>query len=129
LDELLTFLRFEESAQGLDLESLDLLAMAQAVQAKVQPFRPELTIVVQTDPQGAATFAGRVSRKYFPRVMENLMMNAMRHANSRVQVTLRREGEMVVVWVDDDGEGIAESDAARIFEPFIRLDPSRDRRT
>jgi signal transduction histidine kinase len=34
-----------------------------------------------------------------------------------------------VLWVDDDGIGIPEQERERIFEPFYRLDRSRDRAT
>ena len=33
------------------------------------------------------------------------------------------------LWVDDDGIGIPEQERERIFEPFYRLDRSRDRAT
>ena len=33
------------------------------------------------------------------------------------------------IWVDDDGIGIPDSERERVFEPFYRLDRSRDRAT
>jgi two-component system OmpR family sensor kinase len=35
----------------------------------------------------------------------------------------------VVIAVEDDGPGIPEAERERIFEPFFRLDRSRDRAT
>jgi signal transduction histidine kinase len=65
-------------------------------------------------------------------VLRNLLDNAVKYAlpDSRpVEISLRREGEAVVLRVKDDGPGIPEEDLPRIFEPFFRVDRSRSRKT
>ncbi|MER6814593.1 HAMP domain-containing sensor histidine kinase [Spirillospora sp. NPDC000708] len=54
-------------------------------------------------------------------VLANLLVNAQRHARTRVQVTVRRSDGGAAVVVEDDGEGIAPGDRERVFEPFTRL--------
>jgi signal transduction histidine kinase len=61
------------------------------------------------------------------RVLDNLLANAQRHAETAVDVTVERDGDEVVVAVADDGPGIAPADRERIFERFVRLDDSRRR--
>ncbi|MBV8464803.1 MAG: hypothetical protein JO218_02550 [Burkholderiales bacterium] len=67
------------------------------------------------------------SPQYLARAFDNIVNNAMRHASSRVEVEVRHEGELAVITVDDDGPGIPEGERQRVFEPFVRLDESRDR--
>ncbi|GIX31889.1 MAG: two-component sensor histidine kinase [Porticoccaceae bacterium] len=64
------------------------------------------------------------------RAVENVLRNAVRHTapGSAVEVRARREGEEVVIAVDDCGPGLAAADRERIFEPFVRLDPARGHR-
>lgn len=52
--------------------------------------------------------------------MQNLVTNAVDHspAGGRVTVTLQREGQAVLVSVDDQGPGIAVADQQRVFERF-----------
>ncbi|MCL3862456.1 HAMP domain-containing sensor histidine kinase [Actinotalea sp. K2] len=57
------------------------------------------------------------------RVLRNLLDNAVRHARSRVVVTV---GEGWVT-VEDDGAGVAQADRERVFERFVRLDDARER--
>ena len=61
------------------------------------------------------------------RALTNLVQNATRYGGARVQVT--RSGGDVCVTVDDDGPGILPADLDRVFEPFVRLDPSRNHDT
>ena len=64
------------------------------------------------------------------RALLNLVQNAVRYANSRVEIGLTRNAaEEFELTVDDDGGGIPQADRERVFEPFIRLDESRDRGT
>ncbi|MGH8826834.1 MAG: sensor histidine kinase, partial [Jiangellaceae bacterium] len=61
------------------------------------------------------------------RAARNLIDNAVRHASSRVDVSVSGNGAQVVLSVRDDGAGIPEADRSRIFERFARLDDARSR--
>lgn len=58
-------------------------------------------------------------------VMRNLLSNAVkytRHAEApRIGVRLRRCADRQAVIVEDNGAGFHEHDAARLFQPFVRL--------
>lgn len=61
------------------------------------------------------------------RVLTNLLDNAVRHAESRVEVGAKRRGGRVALLVDDDGPGVPEEDRERVLQRFARLDEARDR--
>lgn len=63
------------------------------------------------------------------RAVINLLRNAIRYAERRVEVSLVRVGQGYEVQVNDDGPGVPVEGRKKIFEPFSRLDASRDRRT
>ncbi|WP_248964232.1 sensor histidine kinase [Sphaerisporangium perillae] len=69
----------------------------------------------------------RGNRIQLIRVFGNLLANARRHADTRVEVTAERAGGQAVVTVTDDGDGIAPQDRERVFERFVRLDDGRRR--
>jgi signal transduction histidine kinase len=77
----------------------------------------------------SALSAGRVhgDPAELRRMVRNLVDNASRHADSVVTIGLAERGEQVVLDVDDDGAGLPESDRARVFERFVRLDEARSR--
>ncbi|HEX3699422.1 MAG TPA: ATP-binding protein [Phenylobacterium sp.] len=62
------------------------------------------------------------------RLFANLLDNAVKfggHARARVF----RQDANAVVEIDDDGPGIPQQDRERVFEPFYRREPSRNRQT
>lgn len=63
------------------------------------------------------------------RAIQNLLRNAMRYCEKRIQVSVQVLPLGCEIWVDDDGIGIPDDERERIFEPFYRLDRSRDRAT
>ncbi|MFF7400414.1 ATP-binding protein [Achromobacter sp. NPDC008082] len=68
--------------------------------------------------------------RYMSRALLNLVQNAVRYASARVEIELAETPDGgYELWVDDDGCGIPEADRERVFEPFVRLDESRDRGT
>ena len=58
------------------------------------------------------------------RALRNLLENACAYG-TRATVRIARDGEQVRIVVVDEGPGIAEPDLERVFEPFVRLEPSR----
>ena len=69
------------------------------------------------------------TRDEIHQVIYNLTDNAVKYsgAGGAVQVSLRKEGEWVVLEVADNGPGIPETDIDRVFERFYRVDKARSR--
>jgi signal transduction histidine kinase len=98
----------------------DLAAVCQSVAARYAtarvPVRAEAApCVVSGDPDALA------------RLLVNLLDNAVRHAASRVCVSVLPDGGWAVLTVTDDGPGIPSEDAERVFGRFARLDDARAR--
>ncbi|CAN5414392.1 ATP-binding protein [soil metagenome] len=55
-------------------------------------------------------------------MIRNLVDNAIRHIphGGRIDIGVYRDGTYAVLLVEDDGPGLAETELARIFEPFVR---------
>lgn len=62
------------------------------------------------------------------RALNNLIENAV-YYGQRVRVALSGEGDKLRIIIDDDGPGITAQDKDRVFEPFVRLEQSRNLET
>jgi two-component system, OmpR family, sensor histidine kinase KdpD len=71
----------------------------------------------------------RIDPILFEQAMFNLLDNATKYAppGSRIDVCARRDGEVVVVEVLDEGPGIPSADLERVFDKFYRVQ-AQDRR-
>jgi two-component system sensor histidine kinase CpxA len=65
------------------------------------------------------------------RALSNLLRNAVRYAGDAGPITVSavREGGEVTITVSDRGPGVPEPELAQIFDPFYRLDTSRNAST
>lgn len=78
-----------------------------------------------------------LSERKLEQVFDNLLSNALRHADSAVVVTVDvaeetqtpERARSIRVTISNDGPPIPEDEYDRIFEPFVRLDESRARAT
>jgi signal transduction histidine kinase len=62
------------------------------------------------------------------RCLQNLIDNALAYGR-RADITLRDEGGALQIAISDDGPGIPEGDIEKVFEPFYRVEGSRNRNT
>lgn len=58
------------------------------------------------------------------RAVQNLLVNAQRHARSRVRLSLATDPEGATIVVDDDGPGVPAALRPRVFDPFVQGRPS-----
>jgi signal transduction histidine kinase len=81
-----------------------------------------LEIVTDLERAAGATCSPRLVR-----VLQNLLVNAVRHTppDGTIRIEAVRDERGLTVAVEDTGEGIAEADVSRVFEPFFRADPAR----
>ncbi len=124
VEDLLLLARLDEG-RPLEREDVELVGMtAEAVRtaATVGPSWP-----VRLDAREPVEVVG--DRPRLRQVVDNLLANVRAHTpqGTSTVVTVAREGANAVVTVADDGPGIDEVTAARLFERFYRVDPSRSR--
>lgn len=119
-EETLAFLREESSKEPT--RAVDLCALLSSLCDDLRDMGHD---VVLADCPKLVCFCRTVALK---RALGNVVMNAVRYGE-RARVSLAREGEELVVIVDDDGPGISAENRERVFEPFVRLEESRSRET
>ncbi len=63
------------------------------------------------------------------RCLANVMDNARRHGGGEIDVSVLDGPDRVRIRVEDRGPGIPAAERERVFEPYVRLEPSRARQT
>lgn len=124
VDDLLWLARHEDNGAAVAhvLVDLDEVAMDQARRARSGSDKVE----IQTSDISAGQVRGNPDE--VGRVLQNLLNNACRHADSAVSVSVdSTDAGRVVVAVDDDGPGVPAEMREAIFERFSRSDEARAR--
>jgi signal transduction histidine kinase len=98
---------------------------AQTLLEQIAAERPPGRVPVHTDAGPPATV--HADRNEIRRAIANLVDNAVRHADTGVQLRASATHDMVTIAVIDDGPGIDPADRQRVFHRFTRLDDARDR--
>lgn len=127
VSELLTYASLERGATVIKRENIQAANWLDSVVGSV---------ALEAEAAGVQLLIGecrlatvRIEPRFMARAVINLLRNAIRYAEQRVEVTLVRTGDCYEVRVNDDGPGVPVHGREKIFEPFSRLDASRDRRT
>jgi signal transduction histidine kinase len=122
VESLLLLTRLDERGRGERVEAVDLDDVLLAEAKRVRDAG-----AVDVDASGIEGARVLGDPALLARAVRNVVDNAVRHADSRIALSVRVEGRTAVVHVDDDGTGIAPADRSRVFERFVRLDEARSR--
>lgn len=119
-EDLLLLARRGESGSGTDEVDLDEVVIAEVAAVAAVARHP-----VRLGRLSAARVVG--SRRDLERVVRNLLANADAHAAAEVVIALVADEADAVLTVTDDGPGVPVPDRERVFDRFVRLEPSRER--
>lgn len=124
IEELLSYAKMQRLGKREVFEAHDFALWLQAQQPLLQRscLKP---LAIEESPAVTLLFNERL----LLRALSNLIRNADTHANTCIQMQAYIDNDYLVVCVDDDGQGVPESEHSRIFEPFERLDAARARDT
>ncbi len=125
LDKLL---QIAEAESGVRRQHFGPTALGEVIADIVELYQPAaesegIRIVLQLDDDSAVP----ADRDLIASVIANLLDNAFKYAGrgAQVLVSVRHDGQHVLLTVQDDGPGIPESLIHRVTERFYRVDASR----
>ena len=123
VNELLGMARLD-SEQALRRDTVDVAALLESAAAALPPGPQALSVAAGQD-------LGTIEAdpRLLGRALSNLLRNAQKYAAASIRLSAMREEGRLLIAVEDDGPGIPDEERERIFEPFYRLDRSRDRAT
>ncbi|WP_268800143.1 ATP-binding protein [Pseudomonas huanghezhanensis] len=135
VDEMLTYARLEQGSPTLNFQRVDLEGLIHQVIEELAPLRADVRVSfgeslkgmpLEGECEGDQRWV-HAEPRYLHRALQNLVSNAIRHAESEVCISYQLVQERCRIDVEDDGPGVPESAWERIFTPFMRLDDSRTR--
>jgi signal transduction histidine kinase len=122
IEELLTYVRLKDHRAPVRT-SVELRPVIDELVEVLSELKGDIALTIRAPDE--KTLRVDVEARLIRRAVSNLIVNALRHTRSRVEITVAREGHAIRIYVDDDGPGIPATDRERIFEPFQRLDDER----
>lgn len=131
IHDLDTISRLESDMTEMKKESFDVVALAKEIadEVEIEAKKRNITITVKESNSLPSRFWVSADKFYIGQVFENLIINTIRYGKEggHTKISFRDMLDKVLIEVEDDGIGIAKSDAPHVFERFYRTDRGRSR--
>jgi len=128
INDILDLTKIEAGRLELNSESVDLRAALLGVLPVVKPRAQDKRIRISTFlPTDLPLISADPAK--FNQILLNLLTNGIKytHDNGSVSVEARITGDMVEIWVNDTGIGMAKEDQNKVFQRFTQIDSSATR--
>ena len=123
VNELLTFSMTDICAAKVKVDKVHVLPVVQRVLRKENISSMELTVSI--DPK----FQVVADEELLARAIANIIRNAIAYSGNSgpIKITAEKKKDTLSIEICDLGPGVPEESLDRLFEPFFRPEPSRDR--
>ena len=127
INDIIRLSQLDEDSE-IATESVDLVEVANEVAEVLSASAAKKQVQISVNGDSCAING---VRRYLYEILYNLCDNAIRYNNAggKVDVSVKRDGENIVVSVSDTGIGIPPEHHSRIFERFYRVDKSHSKET
>lgn len=121
VNQLLDFRKIEDNMFKLDFRNHD---AAEIVRRAYEQYHSSARLrdIEMTLECGQQRIECRLDAEALYKIVSNLLSNAIKYARHRVDITIDRKGEDLLVAVHDDGPGVDSLHKEKIFEPFFQVD-------
>lgn len=131
INDLLSLSRLESDSPSFDWSEADILNWIREIVVDYRSNPRKLGLKVETGFTAEEVAFVRFDILKLRQVFDNLVENASKYSpeGGRVLIGSRIRGKELLLWVEDQGQGVPEEDLGRIFERFYRVDKGRSRET
>lgn len=122
IEDLLNFSRYQSGVQKLELAPCDIPdLLSQAATRHTSKAQARQVSLQQETGEGLPRL--HLDRAQIDRVLDHLIDNALRHSpeGGTIHLLAQRQEDRLLISVEDEGEGIAYGQQARLFEPFVQI--------
>ncbi|GAA5215056.1 ATP-binding protein [Corallincola platygyrae] len=122
----LDFACMEQHGQRLKKNELDARELVSGIASEFDLLATQKNLMLMIEQPDHAVISS-FDFQWCQRALQNLVGNALAHANKQIKLTLREDNNYLVIIVEDDGDGIPDSELDKVFTPFVKLAPDRSR--
>lgn len=129
INEILDLQRLENGNLSFSLQKVDLREIVSEAVSDNQPYASKLGITISFSPPEEPIWVN-VDEARLHQVFSNVLSNAAKFSppESEVMVYLKTDAEKARVCFHDEGIGLSENDAVKVFDRFTQLDSSDTRK-
>ncbi|MBA2650749.1 MAG: HAMP domain-containing protein [Tatlockia sp.] len=131
IGEILDFARLDNPSTRLNKTLVNLPDLVKQVvdDANFEVGGLEPVVVFHPSPNCELFLEGRLVH----RAIENIIRNAIRYSIPNPQINIHlyqaESNREIIIDIEDNGPGVPEEELEKIFNPFYRVDPSREKKT
>ena len=130
IEDLLSLSELESGGAEIKFEDADVISLIENLCEEYRSKGSAKNISINFSSPISSCFK-KINSNLFRQCCANILENAVKYcpANSRVEVEVfpLKSSEKIMIVIEDDGAGIADKYAERIFERFFRVDKGRSR--